>query len=158
MTDHESDGRTQNPDVMVVPPTPKPTHKAEVLVRVTPTIASSCEENTVLWKWHWSRLRCARWNPETKSKVRISTVHLPHPNHTPVNHTNAMGECAIQIRWAPYRHPSQRWKPMPSPRVTPTIKIFWKIVVINDWLNITRIYYWTCLRYDFNCFDKYFPL
>ena len=27
---HDSDGRTRDPDAMVVPPTPKPTFKAEV--------------------------------------------------------------------------------------------------------------------------------
>jgi hypothetical protein len=47
---HECDGRARDPDTMVDPPTPKVTHKAESLVRVPPTIASSCEENAVLWK------------------------------------------------------------------------------------------------------------
>ncbi len=37
---------------MVVPPTPKPTCKAEVLARAPPTIASSCEGNAALKKWH----------------------------------------------------------------------------------------------------------
>ena len=48
---HESDGRTRDPDTMVVPPRPKSTQKVEVLTRETPTIDSSCEENLVLWKW-----------------------------------------------------------------------------------------------------------
>jgi hypothetical protein len=47
---HESDVRTHDPDVMVVPPTPKPTFKPESLVRAPPTITSSCEENTALKK------------------------------------------------------------------------------------------------------------
>jgi hypothetical protein len=59
-------------DTMVVPPTPKPTHKVEVLTRAPATIASSCEENAVLWKWHWSRSRWVTWNPETKRKVSSS--------------------------------------------------------------------------------------
>ena len=33
-------------------PTPKPTRKAEALARAPPTIASSCEENAALRKWH----------------------------------------------------------------------------------------------------------
>jgi hypothetical protein len=41
---------------MVVPPTPKPTWKAETLVRAPPNIDSSCEENAALKKWHLSRL------------------------------------------------------------------------------------------------------
>jgi hypothetical protein len=48
---HEYDGRTRDPDVMVVPPTPKSTLKsegsptdtqAEALARAPPTITSSC--------------------------------------------------------------------------------------------------------------------
>ena len=38
---HECDVRSRDPDVMVVPPTPKSTCKAEVLVRASPTIVSS---------------------------------------------------------------------------------------------------------------------
>ena len=56
---HESDVRTHDPDVMVVPPTPKPTFKPESLVRAPPTITSSCEGNMVLKKWHLPRLCCA---------------------------------------------------------------------------------------------------
>jgi hypothetical protein len=41
---------------MVVPPTPKPTCKAEALAKAPPTIASSCEENAALKKWHLPRL------------------------------------------------------------------------------------------------------
>ena len=56
---HECDGRARDPDAMVAPLTPKPTRKAEALGRAPPTIASSCEENAALRKWHWSRLCCA---------------------------------------------------------------------------------------------------
>ena len=45
---HEYDVRTHDPDAMVVPPTPKPTYKAEALARVPPTIASSCKGNAAL--------------------------------------------------------------------------------------------------------------
>ena len=57
---HEYDGRTRDPDAMVVPPTltPKPTCKAD---RAPPTIASSCKGNAALKKWHlMSRLCYAR--------------------------------------------------------------------------------------------------
>ena len=56
---HECDGRVRDPDAMVAPPAPKPTHKAEALSRAPPTIASSCEENAALRKWHWPGLCCA---------------------------------------------------------------------------------------------------
>ena len=49
---HEYDVRTRDPDAMVVPPTPKPTCKAETLTRAPPTIVSSREENTGMKKWH----------------------------------------------------------------------------------------------------------
>ena len=49
---HECDGRVRDPDTMVVPPTPKTTRKTEALARAPPTIASSCEENAALRKWH----------------------------------------------------------------------------------------------------------
>jgi hypothetical protein len=56
---HECDGRVRDPDVMVVPPTPKLTYQAEALVRASSTIVSSCEENAALKKWHLPRLCCA---------------------------------------------------------------------------------------------------
>jgi hypothetical protein len=56
---HECDVRTRDPDAMVVPPTPKPTCKAGALARAPPTIASSCEGNAALKKWHVPQLRCA---------------------------------------------------------------------------------------------------
>ncbi len=42
---HEYDGWAHDPDAIVTPPTPRPTHKTETLVRVSSTIVSSCEEN-----------------------------------------------------------------------------------------------------------------
>ena len=56
---HECDVRTRDADAMVDPPTPKPTRKAEALARAPPTIASSCEGNAALKKWHLPRLCCA---------------------------------------------------------------------------------------------------
>ena len=45
---HEYDVRTRDPDVMVVPPTPKPTRQAETLARAPRTIVSSREDNAAL--------------------------------------------------------------------------------------------------------------
>ena len=56
---HECDVSTHDPDAMVVPPTPKSTRKAEALTRAPPTIASSCEGNAALKKWHVPQLCCA---------------------------------------------------------------------------------------------------
>ena len=55
---HECNVRTRDPDAMVVPPTPKPTFN-ETLARAPPTIASSCEGNAALKKWHLPQLCCA---------------------------------------------------------------------------------------------------
>jgi hypothetical protein len=41
---HECDGRKHDPDTMVDPLTPKPTHEVEVLVKGAPTIDSCREE------------------------------------------------------------------------------------------------------------------
>ncbi len=48
---HKCDGQTHDPDTMVVPLTPKPTRKAEVLTKAPPTSASRREEDVVLKKW-----------------------------------------------------------------------------------------------------------
>ena len=48
---HECDGQARNPGAMTAPPTPKPTRKAEALVRAPPTIASRREEDVALKKW-----------------------------------------------------------------------------------------------------------
>ena len=44
----EYDGRVHDPDTMVDPLTPKPTRKAEVLVKTPPTFTSSREEDAAL--------------------------------------------------------------------------------------------------------------
>ena len=64
---HEYDGRTYDPDTMVSPLTPKPTHTVEVLTRVPPTIASCREEDTVLRKWPLTRYCCARQFSKSQS-------------------------------------------------------------------------------------------
>jgi hypothetical protein len=48
---HECDGRARDPVTMVAPLTPKPTCKAEALVRAPPTIALCHEEDAALRKW-----------------------------------------------------------------------------------------------------------
>jgi hypothetical protein len=53
---HEYDVRTRDPDAMVVPPTPKPTCKAEALAKAPPTIASSCEENALFIMNRWNEI------------------------------------------------------------------------------------------------------
>jgi hypothetical protein len=52
---HECDDRVLDPDVMVDPPTPKPTCKAEGLARAMSTIVSSCEGNSTMKKWDLPR-------------------------------------------------------------------------------------------------------
>ncbi len=65
----EYDGRTRDPDTMVVPTTPRPTSTTETLTRATPTIVSSCEKNTVIRKWYLPRLCCVRRNPVKLKRV-----------------------------------------------------------------------------------------
>jgi hypothetical protein len=45
---HERDGQARNPGAMTAPATPKPTRKAETLVRAPPTVASRREEDVAL--------------------------------------------------------------------------------------------------------------
>ena len=117
---HEDDGRAHDPDTMVALLTPKPTLKAESLARAPPTIASCREEDAALRKWPLPRYCFASCILETKTKVgstaakapaprtnQISMRRPPHPNHTPIHHTNAMGESVTQRRWSPHRHPSR---------------------------------------------------
>jgi hypothetical protein len=47
---HNCDGQAHDPDTMVVPPTPKPTRKAEALAKASSTIASRHEEDVALKK------------------------------------------------------------------------------------------------------------
>ena len=59
----ECDGRTHDPDTMVDPLTPKPTRKTETLVRASPTITSSREEDTTMKEVVLSRYReLYSWN------------------------------------------------------------------------------------------------
>jgi hypothetical protein len=102
---HECDGWAR--DAMVAPPTPKPTHKVEDLVRESPTIVSRCEENTVLWKSYWSRLCCANWSPETKARVSSPPVKAP------VLRTNPNIDEATTTP-KPHTHPSHPQTPHPS--------------------------------------------
>ena len=61
---------------MVTPLTPKPTRKAETLVRATPTIASSREEDDALKEVSLSRYRCANYILETKTKKTKPNLSL----------------------------------------------------------------------------------
>ncbi len=54
-------------DTMVGPLTPKPTRKAEALVKAPPTIASRHEEDVALKKWPNPWLYCAKDILETKA-------------------------------------------------------------------------------------------
>jgi hypothetical protein len=45
---HKCDGQAHDPDTMTVPLTPKPTPKAESLVKAPPTIVSRRQEDVVL--------------------------------------------------------------------------------------------------------------
>jgi hypothetical protein len=47
---HECDGRAHDPEATAAPLAPKPTYKAEPLVRVSPSIASRHEEDAALRK------------------------------------------------------------------------------------------------------------
>ncbi len=76
---HESDGRAHDPDTMVVPPTPKPTRKAEGLVREPTTIASSREEDAALKEVALPRYRCASSILETKTKAGSTAAKAPAP-------------------------------------------------------------------------------
>ena len=108
---HKCDGEGHDPDRIVVPLTPKSTRKTEVLARAPPTMASRHEEDVVLRKWPLPRYCCPSCILDTKTKVGSTAVKVPvprtngniderppYPNHTHTHHTNAMGECAIQIR------------------------------------------------------------
>jgi hypothetical protein len=80
---HKYDGQTHDPDTMVVPLTPKPTRKVEVLVRTPPTIASRREEDVVLKKWSKSWLFCVNGILETKTNDGNTTVKAPDPRTNP---------------------------------------------------------------------------
>ena len=80
---HECDGQPHDPDAMVAPLTPKPTHTAEALDRAPPTIASCREEDVVLRKWALPRHCYVSCILETKTKVGITTAKTPAPRTNP---------------------------------------------------------------------------
>jgi hypothetical protein len=69
--------------MMVDPLTPKPTSKAEALVRVSATIASCREEDDELRKWSLPRYCCASCILETKTKVGSTVAKVPVPRINP---------------------------------------------------------------------------
>jgi hypothetical protein len=73
---YEYDGRTHDPDTMVVTLTPKPTRKGEPLTREPPTIPSCREEDVVSRKWSLSRYCSVRSILETKTKVGSTGVNV----------------------------------------------------------------------------------
>ena len=64
---------------MVDPLTPKPTRKAEALVKAPPTIASSREEDAALKEVALPRYRCASSILETKTKAGSTAAKAPAP-------------------------------------------------------------------------------
>jgi hypothetical protein len=106
----ECDGRTHDPDTMVAAPlTPKRHEK--------PNPSSGCHrplpqvvKKTLHWrKWHYHgivarttflKLKQKSETPQRKSRTHVPTQismrHPPHPNHTPIHHTNAMDERVTQ--------------------------------------------------------------
>ncbi len=99
---HECDGRAYDPDTMVAPLTPKPTHKAEPLARAPSTIASRREEDVALRKWSWPRYCCGSCVLETKTKVGSTVGKAPAPHTypnidevptTPKSYTHPSHEC-----------------------------------------------------------------
>ena len=70
---------------MVVPLTPKPTRKAEALVRAPPTIASRREEDAPLKEVAiLPRYRCANGILETKVKDGNTTAKAPATRANPL--------------------------------------------------------------------------
>ena len=80
---HKCDGQTHDPDTMVVPLTPKPTRKAEILAKASSIIASRREEDTVLKKWPKPRLCCANGILETKANDGSTAAKAPAPRTNP---------------------------------------------------------------------------
>jgi hypothetical protein len=78
---HECDGRASDPDAMVAPTTPKPTHKAEALDRVSPTMVSSCE--------HKEKVRSL----PGKSPVLHDNPNIDGVPTTPKSRTHPSHEC-----------------------------------------------------------------
>ena len=80
---HDCDGRAHDPDTMVDPLTPKPTRKAEVLVRAPPTIVSRRKEDAALKEVAKPRLCCANDIFETKTKDGSTAAKAPAPRTNP---------------------------------------------------------------------------
>jgi hypothetical protein len=121
---------------MVVPLTPKPTHKVETLdfvSRTTTTIGSCREEVVVLRNWVLTRYCFTssiletkqkseepQWKSWTHTSTQISTRNPPHPNHPPTHHTNTMVEHVTQRRRPTHRHPRRHGNDFPCPRQVTT--------------------------------------
>jgi hypothetical protein len=71
-----------DPDTMVDTLTPKPTLKAEPLVRAPPTIVLCHEEDAALRKWQLPRYCCASFILETKTKSE-TLIERPGPTYPP---------------------------------------------------------------------------
>jgi hypothetical protein len=80
---HERDGEARNPGAMTAPPTPKPTRKAEALVRTPPTIDSRHEEDVELKKWPKTWLCCENDILETKANDGSTVTKAPAPRTNP---------------------------------------------------------------------------
>ncbi len=74
---HKCDGQAHDPDTMTAPLTPKPTRKAEALVRASSTIASRHKEDATLKEVVKPRLCCANGIFETKTKDGSTVAKAP---------------------------------------------------------------------------------
>ena len=78
---HEYDGRSHDPNTMVVPLTPKPTRKDKDLAKAPPIIASRREEDTVLKKWpkhgYAPRTTFLKLKQTTEAPQRKPRPHVP---------------------------------------------------------------------------------
>ena len=78
---HECDVWTRDPDVMVVPPTPKPTFKTEVLTRV-PRPSTQVVKETLSWRsdiYHSSSPRGEIPNIDETTTTPKPHTHPSHP-------------------------------------------------------------------------------
>ncbi len=92
-------------------------------------LSSHVTKKTLIWrKWRshgyavrttYLKLKQKTEAPQRKTRPHVPTQiprrRPPHPNHTPIRHTNAIGKRATQGRWPPHRHPSRHEKLNPSP-------------------------------------------
>jgi hypothetical protein len=92
---------------MTVPPTPKPTRKAEALAKAPPTIASRHEEDATLKEVALSRYRCANDILETRTKDGSTTAKAPTPRTNP-----KANEAPTASK--PHTQPSHPQNPRPS--------------------------------------------